>query len=153
MDKKQIIIAIIIVSSLLIVASLIDTKTKTTGKVTTVQITPLSSVEKEKVENFLLTSEFVKDMPESGAFSLRFYTFENGNRIWQDGFLIGKGKEADFGIIIHSKYISEFNENNICEIIKKAKQNGDFGSETYKNRAGLLLKYASMLKYRECFGF
>jgi|TARA_Y100000310_G_scaffold167546_1_gene167343 hypothetical protein len=121
------------------------------------EIVPLSSEDKEKVAQTLLTSEFIGDVPKNNPISLRFYTFQNGERIWRDGFLIGKkqllseGKPAVF-LYLHSKYIQEFNSGNICETIKKANKNGDLGFYSEHGKTSLLLKYSGMLKHRDCFG-
>jgi len=166
MEKKKIIlitglIFIVVIALFLINKVYLTGKTVETGKgsqQTQVTITPLSSSEHMQVQKVLESSEFIKDMPKSGIISLRFFNFADGERIWQDEFLIGKNGilgsgEPDFYIILHSKYISELNENNLCEVIQKAKTNGDLGTYSQKSTASLLFKYAGMLKYRKCFGF
>jgi len=54
---------------------------------------------------------------------------------------------------LYTKYISELNGVNLCEIIKQANKNGDLGYHTEYNKAILLIKYSSLLKHRDCFGF
>ena len=56
-------------------------------------------------------------------------------------------------VIIHSKYISELPSSSLCDIIQKARTNGDFAYDTQLGDAKLLLKYSGMIKYRDCFGF
>jgi hypothetical protein len=136
---------------------------KPTGKsVNTNQVeikqVPLSSEEAQKVANTILSSEFIKDVPEKNPVALVFFKFENGERVWQSGFLIGNNKLLTEGtpsvtLTLNSKYISELNGNNICDIIKEANKNGDLGFESSYGTASLLLKYAGMLKHRACFGF
>ncbi|MBR9701591.1 hypothetical protein GOV13_01580 [Candidatus Pacearchaeota archaeon] len=153
MNKKRVIIITII---LIIISVFLFNKFSTTGKsVTTqqVEIVPLSSAEKAKVQQVLSTSEFVKDVPKKESISLRFYDFESNQRIWQDGFLIGTNQEPAVNLILHSKYISELNNDNLCEVIKKANQDGDLGFQSEFSKPRLLLKYAGMLKHRKCFGF
>lgn len=121
------------------------------GKVNFQQISP---TQRQAVVQEVLSSELLKELPEKAIISLRFYDFKNGERIWQDEFLVGKngfvdGGVPDFYLILHSKYISEFN-NNLCEIIGKANRNKEFGFYTEQNKAKLLLKYASILKYKKC---
>jgi len=53
---------------------------------------------------------------------------------------------------MHTRYISEMNEGNLCEIINKAINNGELKLESQESKAKLLVKYAGMLKHRECFG-
>ena len=118
-----------------------------------IEITPLSSNEKAKVEQVLISSEFVKDIPEKESISLRFFKFENGQRVWQDSFLIGNNQNPSIYLSLHSKYISELNNENLCEIIKKANENKDLGFHSEFSKTRLLIKYASMLKHRKCLGF
>jgi len=123
-----------------------------------VKYSPLSSEEINKVDSTILSSEFIKSIPEKEPISLTFFKFENGERIWQDGFLIGRNQlltegSPSISLILHSKYISQLNGNNLCDIIKQANKNGDLGMETKYSTASLLIKYAGMLKYRDCFGF
>ena len=131
-----------------------------TGKIIQgdIEIIPLTPEERQKVEQVILSSEFIKDVPAKNPIVLRFFDFENGQRIWQDGFLIGKDGiiiEGDPTIFLslHTKYIAEFNGNNLCEIIQRAKSNNDLGFHSESNKASLFLKYSSMLKHRKCFGF
>ena len=123
-----------------------------------VEIVPLSQVQVEKVALILLTSEFIKDVPERNPIALQFYDFQDGERIWQSGFLIGENELLASGnpsayIILHSKYISKLNENNFCEIIMEANKNGDLGFHSEYSKASLLIKYSGMLKHKNCLGF
>ncbi|MFH1151753.1 MAG: hypothetical protein ABIJ14_00335 [Nanoarchaeota archaeon] len=154
MDKKR--VSIIIAIILVIISIFLFNKFFPTGKGITssqVDIVPLSSEEKAKVQQVLSSSEFVKDIPKKESISLRFFKFENNQRIWQDGFLIGNNQEPSIQLYLHSKYIYELNNENLCEVIKKANENKDLGFYSEFSKARLLLKYASMLKHRECFGF
>ncbi|MBU4117082.1 MAG: hypothetical protein KKG94_04995, partial [Nanoarchaeota archaeon] len=69
-----------------------------------------------------------------------------------DGQLLSNGK-PEISLTLHSKYISELNENNLCEIVKKANNNRDLGFYSENSKAKLFIKYAGMLKHRDCFGF
>lgn len=127
------------------------------GQTQQVQIIPLSDQEKEIVTKTILSSDFIKDVPEEDPIAIRFYKFEDGKRVWQDGFLIGNnqilaGGSPSIYLTLHSKYISEINEENLCEVIKKAKENGDLGFETELGNTQLLWKYKEMLSHRDCFG-
>ena len=123
-----------------------------------VKIVPLSQAQVEKVASILLTSEFIKDVPEKNPIALQFYDFKDGERIWQSGFLIGGGRLLASGdpsvyVIIHSKYISKLNENNFCEIIMEANRNGDLGFHSEYSKASLAIKYSGMLRHKSCLGF
>ena len=90
-NKKRVIIISIIV--LIILSTIVYNKFYTTGKSIVSQevtIVPLSSAEIEKVATTILTNEFIKDVPEKYPIALRFFDFEEGQKRWRDGFLIGK---------------------------------------------------------------
>ena len=122
-----------------------------------VKYVPLSPEEIAKITNAILSSEFIKSIPEKDPISLTFFKFENGERIWQNGFLIGKNQLLTTGspginLILHSKYISQLNGSNLCDIIQQANKNRDLGSQSDYSTMNLLMKYSGMLKYRDCFG-
>lgn len=164
LDKKRIIVLGIIV---LIIAGFflikrISNKPNVTGQSTgnseQIKIYPLSKEEISTVGQTVLSSNFIKDMPKKGAIALQFYNFKDGKRIWQNGFLIGKNGflnsgSPDLVLIIHSKYINELNNKDLCDVIHEAESNRDMAVETQESKAKLLMKYSGMLKYRECFGF
>lgn len=123
-----------------------------------VKVVPLTDIQKQKVEQTILSSEFLQDIPEKNPISIRFFYFEEGQRVWQDTFYMGEGEllssaQATIKLTLHSKYIDEFNGNNLCSVIQTANQNKDLGFESSYSEANLLWKYKSMLKHRECFGF
>lgn len=170
MKKRKIVIILVIIALVFLIglSFLIYNKYYTTGKSVTTQnnqnavtapakVVPLSAEQKEKVVNTIQSSEMIKDIPEKGIVSIKFFSFEDGQRVWSDNFLLGKNEilssgKPDFQIIVHSKYIEELNENNLCEVFREAKQNGDIGFYSEKNKAALFLKYTGMLGYRDCFG-
>jgi len=135
-------------------SSSINTNTNTNPQV---KYSPLTPAEIEKITNAILSSEFIKSIPEKDPISLTFFKFENGERIWQNGFLIGKNQLLTSGapginLILHSKYISQLNSSNLCDIIQQANKNKDLGSQSDYSTMNLLMKYSGMLKYRDCFG-
>jgi len=169
--KKKIIIGISI-AILILVGTIIIYQFASTGKIIGNEVSsagktgtsqpvatvPFSQEERQKIAQTVLSSEFIKDIPEKNPIALIFFSFENNQRIWRDGFLIGKNQfltegEPTIRLTLHSKYIAEFNNDNLCEIIQKANKNGDLGFESEYGEARLLLKYAGMLKHRKCFGF
>jgi len=151
MKYKPLIIFIAILLLIIIIFFKFDTP-KPTGKSVQVEIVPLSPEEKQIISNVLSSNEFVQDVPSDEPISIRFFSFSNNQRIWHDGFLIGQG-EPVIQLIMHSKYISEINNDNLCEVINKANKNGDLGFYSEYSKARLLLKYTGMLKHRKCFGF
>jgi len=161
MKKKRLVI-IGVVFALAIALIVFFTMRHPTGGVINsgkpIRYVPLSQTEIDKVAQTITSSEFIKDVPEKNPVALIFYDFENGERVQQDAFLIGNNQLLNEGtpsvyLTLHSKYISELNGNNLCDIIKEANKNGDLGFESNYNTAILLLKYAGMLKHRACFGF
>lgn len=120
------------------------------------KITPLNPEQRAKVEQSILTSKFLKDLPKNDPVFLRFFSFDTGERVWQDGFLIGnkgiltKGEPSIY-FSIHSKYIPELNEQDLCRVASKANKNGDIGIYSDYSKPRLFIKYAKMLKHRDCF--
>ncbi len=163
--KRRFVIVVISVLVMVVVAILFSKFFMTGNSVVSssaggqkIQISPLNSLERQKVINIIESNSLLGDMPKAGIISLRFFDFKNGQRIWQDGFLIGhdgilQGGEPDIAITLHSKYISEFDEHNFCEIIQKAKKNEDLGFTSLISSVKLLWKYKGMIKEKGCFGF
>ncbi len=166
LNKKRkiliIILSVVIVAVILILIFSIGNKNSEnlSGKSggSSVEIVPLSSEQISILTQNVLSSEFIGDLPSKGIIGLQFYTFENGERVWQSGALIGKegflgSGIPDLVIIMHSKYIEELNSKDLCEVVQSAKANNDMWVESEISDAKLFLKYAGMMKYRNCFGF
>jgi hypothetical protein len=161
MKKKRLIfiLAIVVVIGILLFIKFNDIST--TGKsveTQSVEIVPLNVGEQQKVFQTISTSEFFQDVPEKNPIALTFFSFENGQRVWRDGFLMSNGQfltegEPTVYLMLHSKYIAELNSGNLCEVIQRANKNGDLAFHSEYSTASLLVKYAGMLKYRNCFGF
>lgn len=158
--RKEIIVFGAIILAAILFTFIFNNTSSTTGRSVSsqVKITPLSYEEKSKVIQTIISSEFIKDVPEKYPVALRFFDFEDGQKIWQDGFLIGHNQlltsgEPEIYLALHSKYIAELNKDNLCEVIKKANENRDLGFYSDSNKASLLWKYKTMLSHRECFGF
>jgi hypothetical protein len=132
-----------------------------TGKIVDTEgykVIPLDPSQRQKVEQSILASKFIKDIPKKSPVFLRFFSFENGEKIWQDGFLLGREGiltqgEPSVYLSIHSKYITELNGQDLCGVVKKAANNGEIGLYSDYSKTRLFLKYAGMLKYRSCLGF
>ena len=158
-NKKVIILLGIILLIVLCFFIIKDKKIEISGNVgAQIQINPLSNEQIKIVGQTILSSEFIKDLPNNGAIALQFYDFVDGQRVWQSGFLIGKEGflsegTPDIILIMHSKYISQLDGTNLCDVVKSAQANNDMWMETEENEAKLLLRYSGMLKYRDCFGF
>ncbi len=123
-----------------------------------IEIVPLSQEQINILSQNVLSSEFIGDLPSKGIVGLQFYSFENGERIWHSGFLIGKdgflgSGTPDLVLIMHAKYIEELNQKDLCEVVQSAKANNDMWVESELSNVKLLLKYSGMMKHRDCFGF
>lgn len=119
-----------------------------------------SEADYDNLENILPKTPMVQAIPSSGQLTIRFYNFNSGNRQWERGYLLEEGQvtqinsfSTDIDMIIHSRWLPELNENNLCDTIKSAKANGDFAAETKISKASLLWKYKGMLGFRDCLGF
>lgn len=121
------------------------------------QITPLNPEEIQRIQQTILSNEIIKDIPEKYPVFLRFFKIEKDQKIWQDGFLIGKNKILTKGdpliyITINSEYLNELNRD-FCSTIQKAYQNKDIGIYSDYSKVSLSIKYFSMIKHRDCIGF
>jgi hypothetical protein len=132
-----------------------------TGKITDTEgykTVPLNTEQRQIIEQSILNSSLVKQIPNDSPVFLRFFSFENGERVWQDGFLVGKdgiitqGEPAIY-FSIHSKYIDELKTKDLCTIVKEASKNGDIGIHSDYSKLSLFIKYAGMIKYQTCFEF
>jgi len=106
----------------------------------------------------------IKMLPENSIISLKFYNFNTGSRVWEKSYILNKGKVSeinegtykdmspDITLSMHSKYLNELTDQNLCSIIRKAKSNNDLGIEMHISYAALLWKYRTVLKYKDCFG-
>lgn len=107
----------------------------------------------------LSRNSMIQALPESSVILLKFYNFNSGERQWEKSYILTKGSvregtaNADLIILLHSKYLAELSENNLCNIIQKAKANGDFGTEMQLSTASFMWRYKSMMGYKSCFGF
>jgi hypothetical protein len=160
-SKKKI---FIIVAIFFLFSAIYFAQTAITGKSTTiiqdVETQPLSQSEKSKIINLITTTEFIKDIPKNNPIVLRFYKFENSETVWQDGFLLHPNfpynplsdKEPSLFLSMPSRYINEVDNDNLCEVIQKAKNNEEISVFSEQNKAILLVKYAKLIKHKECFG-
>ena len=118
---------------------------------------PLNSTEMQTVTNAILLSPFAQDIPNNNPISLTFYIFQNKKKVWQNRFIIGGGQILQSGvpgisITMDSKYILELNSTNLCDVIQKANKNGDLGFSSKYSTTILVIKYAKLLNYKNCFG-
>jgi hypothetical protein len=116
-----------------------------------------SIITTDNFPEYASSQQIVKDLPKNAEISIKFYSFEGGQRQIQASYTMTKGKvekkdasSPDIEIMIHSKYLPEI--NNLCATLKKAMQNGDVAYQTNLNSAALLWKYKGMMKYRDCLG-
>lgn len=114
----------------------------------------------ENFEEEVSKQSLVQDLPEQGAILLRFYNIKNGEKVWENSYVLrntGVEKsdltDADLIIFLHAKYLDSLTNHNFCSIIEQAKAAGDLGIETGLSKTALAWKYRSMMKYRECLGF
>ncbi len=149
---------LVVVGIILVGVSQVSLTGRAVSTTQQIQIVPLSYNEHGDVVEILNSSEMLNDMPRKGVISLRFFSLVSGAAVWHEDFLIGrkgvlqKG-EPDIFLTLSSKYISEFKGGNLCELIRRARNNGELGYHSEKSKWALLWKYSGMLKHRGCFGF
>ncbi len=102
--------------------------------------------------------QILKDLPKKAVILLKFYDYVEGERVWEDSYIIressvilGETNEADLEISLHSKYFSEL--GSFCKTIKLAKANGEMGFELKISKTKFLWRYKGMTGYRDCLGF
>src|SRR3989338_3186758 len=94
-EKKRIKILLISGLMLILLGAFLFGKFYSTGKTafsSEIKTIPLSNEERQKVSQVLESSEFVKDVPKSDPVAIVFYSFENNERVWRDGFLLADGR-------------------------------------------------------------
>ncbi|MEM0465929.1 MAG: hypothetical protein QXW97_04495 [Candidatus Pacearchaeota archaeon] len=113
-------------------------------------------VNKENFASYLEQQQIIKDLPKNGLINLKLYKNENGQKIFEESFIITKGRvvkgesnKPDAIIYLNSNYIKD---NDFCSTIKSALENNDLEYELKKSEFFLTLKYSGMLKYKNCFG-
>jgi hypothetical protein len=119
----------------------------------------VTSQDYTNLEDVLKNNEIVQKLPDDATILLAFYNFNSGDRQWERSYLLTKGnveqgttENYDIKLIMHSKYLTVLNQNNLCNVLKTAKNAGDFGSETKLPKISLAWKFKSMLGYKDCLG-
>lgn len=114
----------------------------------------------ENFEEEVSKQSLVQDLPNEGEILLRFYNFKNGEKVWENSYVLrntgvqkGELSNADLAVLLHAKYLNSLTNYNFCSIIEQAKAAGDLGIETGLSKTALAWKYRSIMKYRECLGF
>lgn len=110
----------------------------------------------ENSKEILSKYSLIKDVPSRGKIGLKFYHNVGECKIFDKIYLLNDGNieeknvRTDIDIEINSKYVEEINEDNLCEIIKEARNNGDFNQDVKISKLKLMLIYSGMLQYKEC---
>ena len=110
----------------------------------------------EELKTKLKKEQIIKDLPKKGSIRLGFYHFIGKHRKWDRIYYITKegikeeNLKADINLWIHSDYVNQFDGNNLCEIIKKARANDDLSNSLNIGTYSFLWKYSSIMKYKDC---
>ena len=115
-------------------------------------------ITKENLADFVKSNSIINELPKSADIELRFYNINNGERIWEERYIIKKSlvekgnvENPDLVVILDSKYIEELGD--FCYALTKAHNNGDLRIEFKKSKVSLLWKYGGILKYKSCLGY
>jgi len=153
----KVLLIILIALTIILLASLFfHPKPTLTGKV--IYTPPIfinySNFEKEIAKNYIIQA-----LPSDARILLKFYNFNSGQRQWENSFILQKAnvtkgtlQNPDITLSLSSKYLKELTNQNFCQIIQKANNNGDLGIEFGLSEVSLMWKYRIILKYRSCFG-
>jgi len=111
----------------------------------------------EGLSEKLSSTEIVQEFPKDTEVSLKFFTFTNGERVWQNEYTLkkssateGKPSTSDAEIIMHSKYVNRIYSEDFCNILKDANKNGDLAYTSDLNVIKLTWKFKSIVKYKDC---
>jgi len=83
-----------------------------------------------RLEEVMKEQPIVKDVPEAGKISLKFFHYTEDCRIWDKSYTLSNGQisegggESDIQLWISSAYVDRITESNFCDIIKEARANG-----------------------------
>src|SRR3989344_4945891 len=124
-----------------------------------IETVSLSEEERRIVTEAISEAEMVSDLPEKDIVAIKFYDYDTreGEKRYRDTFrvtndgVVSSGKSSVI-VYMHSKYIGEFKEKNLCSVVAEALNNGDVKYTSDYGTARLLLKYRNMLKYKDCLG-
>lgn len=101
-------------------------------------------------------------IPSGSEILLKFYNFNSGSRVWEKSYAMTKGsvkeitnveERADIVLTLNSNYLNSLTNQNFCDVIQKANNNGDLGFGTSLSEVALAWKFKSMYQYRTCLGF
>ncbi len=107
--------------------------------------------------SMLSETPMVQDIPKGETILLRFYNFNTGYREFEESFILTKGavkpgytEDVEITIVMHSKYLPELSKDNLCSTITKANENGDVGIYTDLSTTKIIMKFNSMMEYKDC---
>ncbi len=128
-----------------------------TGNV--VQKNIATNIDYDNLASFLSRNAAIKDIPDDTKILLRFYNFDTGVRSYEKTFTLKRGlvtegttENPELYIDIHSKYLNDWNSGNFCQIMTRAKNNGDMGITSDLSVTKLLWKFKGMSDHKSCFG-
>ena len=97
-------------------------------------------------------------LPADATILLKTYHYNVNDRAWDDTYILKKGSitkgtaSADIALILDSNYARQMNNQNLCDVVKAAKNAGSLGMEFYVSQIFLTWKYRSLASQRACFG-
>ena len=158
-------IVLVLVIAAFLIKPFINGTNRVSAKSTQTTTTPATPITYSNIEQQLSKNSMVKALPDDAALLLRFYNFGAGERQWEKSYVLkrayvkemkegaAESEKTDIILSLHSKYLKQLTNRNLCSVIKSAKANGDLGFDTTLPTAQLLWKFKSMIAYRECLGF
>jgi len=106
----------------------------------------------------LAGNNIIASLPNNAVILLKPYHYNGKTQIWDDSYVIKKGSiakgtaSADLGVIVDDAYVYQINNQNFCDIIKKANSESNMRTEAYISQLALMWKYRSMMGQKACFG-
>ena len=106
----------------------------------------------------LSSEKIIQDTPENSKIIIMFYHIVENCRFIDEIYLLRDGEIqernviSDVEMLISSDYVDDLLTDDLCDVISKARDNGDISQSSNTETSKLMWTYKSMLEYRECLG-
>lgn len=116
-----------------------------------------ASSTKITIDNFgpmLSENEIVKNLPSDAMINLILLneSVEKSYILSKNNVSLGKSESPDVVLTLPIKYLDNLTTQNFCGIVKAANANKELSVDLKLSMTRFLIKYRSVLKYRDCLG-
>jgi len=102
------------------------------------------------LDKYLESAIIIQELPKNANMEINF-----GNVVYSiNGQEVSQAENPDAEVVVNlpEAYIKKVGEIGLCQSMREARNAGDLSYETGLSESQFLLKYRSVVKYRECFG-